>query len=65
MTVAFAGDPLPKDKLAELVPIEREGSVDEDLLEDSTRRITELPEPAGLLEGGRVTPSAQEGQTAR
>ena len=41
MTVQYAGDPLPKDKLAELVPIEREGSVDEDLLEDSSRRIKE------------------------
>ena len=41
MTVEFTGDPLPKDKLDELVPIEREGSVDQDLLEDSARRITD------------------------
>ncbi len=39
VTVQFEGDPLPKDKQAELVPVEREGSVDEDLLEDSTHRI--------------------------
>jgi outer membrane protein insertion porin family len=39
--VVFAGDPLPSDKHAELVPVEREGSVDEDLLEDSSNRIEE------------------------
>jgi outer membrane protein insertion porin family len=35
----FTGDPLPPEKRTDLVPIEREGSVDEDLLEDSTNRI--------------------------
>lgn len=39
VTVTFRGDPLPKDKLAELVPVEREGSVDQDLIEDSIQRI--------------------------
>ena len=33
------GDPVPSDRLKELAPIEREGSVDEDLLEDSEARI--------------------------
>ena len=37
--VVFKGDPLPSEKRDELVPVEREGSVDEDLLEDSTNRI--------------------------
>ena len=37
--VLFDGDPLPADRRADLVPIEREGSADEDLLEDSTNRI--------------------------
>jgi outer membrane protein insertion porin family len=37
--VVFDGDPLPKDRLADLVPIEREGSADQDLVEDSERRI--------------------------
>src|SRR5262249_31210247 len=37
--VVFAGDALPADRRTELVPVEREGSVDEDLLEDSTNRI--------------------------
>jgi outer membrane protein insertion porin family len=39
--VVFAGDPLPADRRAELVPVEREGSVDEDLLEDASNRIEE------------------------
>jgi outer membrane protein insertion porin family len=40
--VAFAGDPLPSDRRAELVPVEREGSADEDVLEDSSNRIEEF-----------------------
>ena len=39
--VVFTGDPLPSDRRAELVPVERDGSVDEDLLEDSSNRIEE------------------------
>jgi outer membrane protein assembly complex protein YaeT len=39
--VVFTGDPLPPDRRAELVPVEREGSVDEDLLEDASNRIEE------------------------
>ena len=45
--VVFKGDSLPPDKREDLVPVEREGSVDEDLLEDSTNRIEE-----GLREEG-------------
>jgi outer membrane protein assembly complex protein YaeT len=37
--LTFQGDPLPADRTKELVPIEREGSVDEDLREDSAQRI--------------------------
>src|SRR5262249_30306668 len=40
--VVFTGDPLPADRREELVPVRREGSVDEDLLEDSTNRIEEF-----------------------
>ena len=40
ITIDFAGDEVPGGDPAELVPIEREGSVDEDLLEDSDQRIT-------------------------
>ncbi len=39
--VVFTGDSLPADKREELVPVEREGSADEDLLEDSSHRIEE------------------------
>jgi outer membrane protein insertion porin family len=39
--VVFNGDALPSDRRDDLVPVEREGSVDEDLLEDSTNRIEE------------------------
>ena len=42
--VVFAGDPLPADRRADLVPVLREGSVDEDLLEDSSNRIEEYPQ---------------------
>ncbi len=41
ITVVFEGDLLPEKQRRELVPIEREGSVDEDLLEDSANRIRE------------------------
>ena len=40
ITIDLAGDEVPGGDLAKLVPIEREGSVDEDLLEDSDQRIT-------------------------
>jgi outer membrane protein assembly complex protein YaeT len=39
VSVVFAGDPLPADQREAFVPVEREGSVDEDLLEDSSNRI--------------------------
>ena len=38
----FEGDPVPADRREELVPVAREGSADEDLLEDSTIRIEEF-----------------------
>ena len=43
--VAMEADPLPGLRLEDLVPVEREGSIDEDLLEDSSLRIeTQLRE---------------------
>jgi outer membrane protein assembly factor BamA len=44
--VVFAGDSFPGDR-RELVPVEREGSVDEDLLEDSTARIEDALKSQG------------------
>jgi outer membrane protein assembly complex protein YaeT len=39
VTVVFEGDDVPPRPRRDLVPIEREGSLDEDLLEDSANRI--------------------------
>jgi outer membrane protein assembly complex protein YaeT len=39
--LVFAGDPLPSDQRDELVPVAREGSTDEDLLEDASNNIEE------------------------
>ena len=40
VSVEFEGDPLPSQVRDELVPVAAEGSVDRDLLEDSTLRLT-------------------------
>jgi len=40
--VVFTGEPLPAERRADLVPVEREGSIDEDLLEDSSHGIEEF-----------------------
>jgi outer membrane protein insertion porin family len=56
--VLFAGDSLPSDRRAELVPVEREGSVDEDLLEDSSNRIEEYLRSQGYREA--VAPHSRE-----
>ena len=48
--VVFAGDPVPADVRSDLVPVEREGSVDEDLLEDSTNRLEEYLRNLGYRE---------------
>lgn len=39
VTLRFEGDPIPRDRIDDLVPIEREASAHADLLEDSERRI--------------------------
>jgi len=60
VTVQFTGDPLPKDKIAELVPVEREGSVDEDLLEDSARAITDYLNQEGYWKAEVKPPDRRE-----
>ena len=40
VAIRLEGDPVPGARVDELVPIAREGSIDEDLLEDSSLRIT-------------------------
>lgn len=62
VTVQFAGDPVPKDKIAELVPIEREGSVDQDLLEDSARRITEYLNQQGYWKAEVTAPERTQAE---
>jgi outer membrane protein assembly factor BamA len=41
VVLAFAGDPIPEKERDRLVPIRTEGSVDQDLLEDSQNAITD------------------------
>jgi len=60
VTVRVDGDPLPKDKIAELVPVEREGSVDEDLLEDAARSITDYLNQQGYWKAEVKPPERQE-----
>src|SRR5207244_6934977 len=42
VSVVFTGDSLPESSRTELVPVEREASADEDVLEDSSNRIEEF-----------------------
>ena len=66
VTLRFEGDPIPEARRAELVPVAREASVDEDLLEDSLRRIDPVPLPAGPLEGRRrLSPRRHAGRPRR
>jgi outer membrane protein insertion porin family len=60
VSTEFTGDPLPKDKIAELVPIEREGSVDQDLLEDSAVRIKEYLNQQGYWKAEVTPPERKE-----
>jgi outer membrane protein insertion porin family len=62
VTVEFSGDPLPKDKIAELVPIEKEGSVDQDLLEDSAHRITDYLNQQGYWKALVDPPARRESE---
>lgn len=59
VSVRYEGDPIPRDRLEDLVTIEREGSVDEDLLEDIERRIEGYLHSQGYWKA-RVTHVRQE-----
>jgi len=59
VVVQFTGDPLPGDK-NELVPIEREGSVDQDILEDAARRITDALQQQGYWKANVDVPERKE-----
>jgi outer membrane protein assembly complex protein YaeT len=51
VTVRYEGDPLPADRLKELVPVERESSATEDLLEDSVVAIRDYLRQQGYWKG--------------
>ncbi len=48
VSVEFEGDPLPAEIRETLVPVAREGSADEDLLEDSSRRLEDYLRQLGF-----------------
>ena len=47
VAVNFTGDPIPADRREDLVPVRREGSVDEDLLEDAQQAVREYFQQQG------------------
>jgi outer membrane protein insertion porin family len=51
VTLAFSGDPLTESERVRLVPVRAEGSVDEDLLEDSALAIEEYLRSRGYRDG--------------
>ena len=59
--VQFEGDPVPPKVRADLVPIEREASVDEDLLEDAARALAEHFRAQGYRDA-EVTYTPQPGR---
>ena len=61
VSVAFEGDPIPKEKRSELVPIAREASVDEDLIEDAIQRIRGFLNQQGHWKADATT-SREEGE---
>jgi outer membrane protein assembly complex protein YaeT len=58
VTVRFDGDPIPADRRNDLAPLEREGSVNEDLVEDSESRIESYLRQQGYWKAD-VTPERQ------
>ncbi len=59
--VRFEGDTLPRDRLDELVPIERERAVDIDLLEDATIRIVNDLRREGYWRANAIYRTAEAG----
>ena len=62
VVLQFTGDPLPADQIDDLVPVEREGSVDTDLIEDSERRIIEFLNRQGYWKADAKASRPQTGQ---
>ena len=59
VTVQYTGDPLPKQRLEDLVPVAREGSVDVDLIEDSERRIVSFLNQQGYWKASATSTRQQ------
>jgi outer membrane protein insertion porin family len=59
--IAFTGDSLPADRRDELVPVAREGAVDEDLLEDSSERIVDFLRGQGYRDAAATFSRTTEG----
>ena len=65
MTIVFEGDDVPSRMRRELVPIEREGSLDQDLLEDSANRIRGYFQAQGCRDADvTYTPTPRNGELA-
>ncbi|MEO6214235.1 MAG: POTRA domain-containing protein, partial [Vicinamibacterales bacterium] len=54
VTLRFEGDPLPADRIQDLVPVRAESSAEEDLIEDSERRIAEYLRQQGFWKASAV-----------
>ncbi len=65
VVVEFQGDPLLPRERTELVPISREGAADEDLLEDSERRITDYLHAQGYRDGSAAFSKTEVAGTLR
>jgi outer membrane protein insertion porin family len=61
VNVMFVGDPLSNARRDDLVPIAREGSADEDVLEDATNRIEELLRSEGYRDASAPHSKDQRG----
>ena len=61
VSIAFAGDPLPADVRDELVPVRREGSADQDLLEDASRAIEEYLHARGYRDASAPYTRTEKG----
>jgi outer membrane protein assembly complex protein YaeT len=65
VTIVFEGDEVPSRMRRELVPIEREGSLDQDLLEDSANRIRGYFQAQGCRDADvTYTPTPRNGDLA-
>ncbi len=65
VTVRLEGDPLPSDRLEELVPVRREASAHEDLLEDSEQRIRNYLAQQGYWRASVSHRAEEEGDDRR